>query len=117
MSDERKAWHVECVNCTHCWVGYYLPMDSRKVAEVMLTLRCPMCGSRHVKDLGNRHYRVFVEDVGCAKCGSNAYFFGIVSGIGDEGREEATRWNDRELAQDICDLMNDAYLAGKASRE
>lgn len=116
MTTERKPWYVECGDCGHQWIGYYMPMDSSKVADVMLTLRCPMCGSRAVRELGKGHYRVAVESPGCKVCGHDA-FFDIVSGFGDDERAQGQSWNDRELAQDICDLMNSAFEEGKRARE
>lgn len=58
------------------------------------------------------HYRVEKENEGCKHCGHGDYWT-IVSGTGDDEIGIGTSWGDRELADDICDLMNDAFAAGQ----
>lgn len=60
------------------------------------------------------HYRVELSagDEGCAHCGQGQQWT-VVSGQGEEAIEIGTSWGDKEHAEDICDLMNMAYDAGK----
>lgn len=65
-------------------------------------------------------YRV-VEDVslgndeGCKHCGHGTYWT-VVSGTGDDEVGIGTSWGYKELADDVCDLMNDAFIAGQERR-
>lgn len=55
---------------------------------------------------------VAVGKEGCLYCGHDAYYTITYE---DEGErvEIGTSWSDQECAQDICDLMNMAYDAGR----
>jgi hypothetical protein len=66
----------------------------------------------------SEHYRI-VEDDGlsdergfCAHCG-HGKMWTIESGFLGEEIAIGTSWGDQELAQDVCELMNDAYDAGR----
>lgn len=65
-----------------------------------------------------RHYRVVEDDFsdGCKHCGHGKHWT-ISSGEGEDEIATGTSWGDRSLADDICDLMNDAYEAGRAQTE
>jgi DNA-directed RNA polymerase subunit RPC12/RpoP len=39
---KREMW-VTCSNCSHRWIGLYLPMPIREAARVMGRLTCPKC--------------------------------------------------------------------------
>jgi hypothetical protein len=59
------------------------------------------------------HYRVDVADAtGCVTCGAGRYWT-VVSGEGEDTIAIGTHLADQELTEDICDLMNMAYEAGK----
>lgn len=45
MTEVRNPFHVRCATCKHVWVGFYVPMEMAKCAEVMGALHCPMCGA------------------------------------------------------------------------
>lgn len=64
----------------------------------------------------SEHYRVEQDDLGgespCKHCG-HGQFWTIVSGTGETEVGVGTSWGDQSLAVDICDLMNDAYDAGR----
>jgi len=49
---------------------------------------------------------------GCQHCGHDQYWT-VVSGHGDDAVEIGTSWGDKELAEDVCDLMNMAFSAGQ----
>jgi hypothetical protein len=60
------------------------------------------------------YYRVEPSDTGgsaCEHCGRGGYWTIIYGPDGDE-TEIGTAWEDRGLADDICDLMNMAFDAG-----
>jgi hypothetical protein len=40
---EINPQYVACSECTHVWVGFYLPQPAGQLAEVMRTLSCPRC--------------------------------------------------------------------------
>lgn len=65
-----------------------------------------------------RHYRVApaAGHEGCGHCGRGA-MWAIVSGEGENLTEQAMTWENRELADDVCGLMNVAYDAGKGIPE
>jgi len=67
-----------------------------------------------------RHYRVDIADgqEGCTHCSAGA-FYTVVYTDDDAGdvTEIGTSWADRELAEDICDLMNMAYEAGREASD
>jgi hypothetical protein len=48
----------------------------------------------------------------CEHCGHGATWT-IVFGEGDGLTEIGQAWEDFELVEDICDLMNDAFEAGR----
>lgn len=60
------------------------------------------------------HYRVEVDKQGCEACGDGT-FYDIVSGYDDEAVGSSQHFSDRELAEWICEQMNNAYLAGRAA--
>src|SRR5438132_51303 len=55
----------------------------------------------------------------CAKCMHchQGALYTIVSGEGEDETEIGSAWGDLELTEDICDLMNMAYEAGKEAAE
>lgn len=65
----------------------------------------------------SEHYRVVeceLSEGGCAHCGHGAMWT-LESGHGGNEIRIGTSWGDKELAEDICDLMNDAYESGRES--
>lgn len=52
---------------------------------------------------------------GCKHCGTGEYWT-IVYHDGREEIEIGSSWQDKETAEDICDLMNMAYHFGQESR-
>jgi hypothetical protein len=61
------------------------------------------------------HYRVerrTGDNSGCAHCGHDLQWT-VVSGQGDDAIEIGTSWGDKELADDVCELMNMAFAAGQ----
>lgn len=60
------------------------------------------------------HYRVETDGghKACEHCGHGGYWT-IFSGEGDDEIGIGTSWSDKETADDICDLMNMAYEAGR----
>lgn len=60
------------------------------------------------------HYRVEVasDQPGCRYCGHGKYWTIIYTEPDGEIVEIGTSWADHEVADDICDLMNMAYLTG-----
>ena len=63
-------------------------------------------------------YRVALADGGggCNACGHGQYW-SVVWGAGEDECQIGTSWGDKEVAEDICDLMNMAFEAGKESTE
>lgn len=61
------------------------------------------------------HYRVEIADgaTGCEKCGHDAMWTVVWTEPNGESCQIGTSWGDEELAEDVCDLMNMAYEAGK----
>jgi len=57
-------------------------------------------------------YRVAQDRGACEHCKRGAYWT-IVSGEGDAEIGIGSAWADRELANDICELMNMAFDAGR----
>lgn len=47
-NEERVGSHVKCAECSHIWIGFYLPMPVSKFAAIATSLRCPMCASNKV---------------------------------------------------------------------
>jgi hypothetical protein len=45
LDQVRRPQHVECLECGHTWVGFYLPMPIMDAARVMKALACPMCAA------------------------------------------------------------------------
>jgi Zn finger protein HypA/HybF involved in hydrogenase expression len=37
--------NVQCAECLHVWVGFYLPQPIAVVAKQMKNLTCPKCGA------------------------------------------------------------------------
>lgn len=63
------------------------------------------------------HYRLVEDDLGtdgCKHCG-HGFMWTLESGHGGNEIRIGTSWGDKELAQDICELMNDAYESGRES--
>jgi hypothetical protein len=60
----------------------------------------------------NCHYRVAGDGGGCEHCEAGKLW--TVVHLDPDGEEcgIGTSWMDKELAEDICDLMNMAYEAG-----
>lgn len=56
-------------------------------------------------------YIVELDTPGCGHCGANS-FWRIVN---SDDCATSTSYGDKELAEDICDLMNDAYKRGVAN--
>jgi hypothetical protein len=57
-------------------------------------------------------YRVVTDDPKqCVTCGRVA-FWTIAYGVGEEETGIGMSWEDKEMAEDICELMNMAYGAG-----
>lgn len=56
-------------------------------------------------------YRVEARGEGCSKCQHGDQF----DIIGPDESAQSQSWGDPEEAQYICELMNDAYMAGRAS--
>jgi hypothetical protein len=62
------------------------------------------------------HYRVDPQagNEGCDRCHAGTFWTIVYREKGStEDTEIGTAWGDKELAEDICDLMNMAYEAGK----
>lgn len=36
---------VQCADCNHVWIGFYLPQPISTAAKIMKNLCCPMCGA------------------------------------------------------------------------
>jgi hypothetical protein len=36
---------VQCTDCKHCWVGFYLPQPIRDAVRAMSNLTCPRCAA------------------------------------------------------------------------
>src|ERR1700691_2555597 len=67
-------------------------------------------------DISNyQFYNVTVQDgtEGCVTCGHGRLWTVLYTGGDGEETEIGTSWDDAEAAQDVCDLMNMAYDAGK----
>lgn len=44
--DQAQIPHnVECMDCHHVWVGFYLPQSIDTACKIMSSLRCPKCGA------------------------------------------------------------------------
>lgn len=56
-------------------------------------------------------YTVEVDIRGCSSCGKEAGY----TVVGPDGVEECAVYNDREVAEEIADLMNNAYELGRKS--
>lgn len=63
-------------------------------------------------------YRVDLDDgeKGCSACGHGQYWTVVHGAEGDEC-QIGTSYADRETAEDVCDLMNMAYEAGRESAQ
>jgi hypothetical protein len=49
MSDDVKPFWVHCGECKHDWIAVYLPMEIRKVAQMIERARCPKCATSSKK--------------------------------------------------------------------
>lgn len=56
-------------------------------------------------------YTVEIDNRGCSNCGNEAGY----TVVGPDGIEEDAVYNDREVAEEIADLMNTAYQQGRRS--
>jgi hypothetical protein len=56
-------------------------------------------------------YTVEIDSRGCSSCGSKAGY----TVVGPDGVEECATYNDRGVAEEIADLMNNAYAQGPKS--
>lgn len=56
-------------------------------------------------------YTVEVDIRGCSRCGKEAGY----TVVGPDGVEESSVYNDRGIAEEIADLMNNAYELGRKS--
>jgi hypothetical protein len=56
-------------------------------------------------------YTVEVDSRGCSSCGKEVGY----TVVGPEGVEECAVYNDREVAEEIAELMNNAYQQGRKS--
>lgn len=54
-------------------------------------------------------YTVEIDNRGCSNCGHEAGY----TVVGPDGVEECAVYNDREVAEEIADLMNTAYEQGR----
>jgi hypothetical protein len=54
-------------------------------------------------------YTVEIDGRGCSSCGKEAGY----TVVGPDGVEECAIYNDRDVAEEIADLMNSAYAQGR----
>jgi hypothetical protein len=62
---------------------------------------------------GVKVYTVEVDKRGCSSCGNEAGY----TVVGPDGVEECAVYNDRGVAEEIADLMNNAYEQGRRAYE
>lgn len=43
--DGKTPQNVRCADCSHVWVGLYLPQPIAVAAKMMKNLTCPKCGA------------------------------------------------------------------------
>jgi hypothetical protein len=56
-------------------------------------------------------YTVEIDSRGCSNCGTDVGY----TVVGPDGVAECAVYNDREVAEEIADLMNTAYEQGRRS--
>ena len=63
----------------------------------------------------NEPYKVVIDPnhVGCATCGHDSMW----AIEGPDGTLSSTSWADKEIAEDICDLVNMGHEAGLKAKE
>jgi hypothetical protein len=62
---------------------------------------------------GMKVYTVEIDIRGCSSCGNEAGY----TVVGPDGVEECAVYNDRGIAEEIADLMNNAYEQGQRAHE
>lgn len=45
VEDGKTPTNVQCAECKHVWVGFYLPQPISVIAKMMKNLTCPKCGT------------------------------------------------------------------------
>lgn len=45
IDDATMPQNVQCAECLHVWIGFYLPQPISVVAKQMKNLTCPKCGT------------------------------------------------------------------------
>jgi hypothetical protein len=60
---------------------------------------------------GEKVYTVEVDSRGCSSCGKEVGY----TVVGPDGVEECAVYNDRAVAEEIAELMNNAYQQGRKS--
>ncbi len=65
--------------------------------------------SPHLFQPKDKVYTVEIDNRGCSNCGKEAGY----TVVGPDGVEECAVYNDREVAEEIADLMNMAYEQGR----
>jgi hypothetical protein len=60
---------------------------------------------------GEKVYTVEADSRGCSSCGTEVGY----TVVGPDGVEECAVYNDREVAEEIAKLMNNAYRQGRKS--
>ena len=60
-------------------------------------------------DAQDKVYTVEIDNRGCSNCGREAGY----TVVGPDGVEESAVYHDREVAEEIADLMNMAYEQGR----
>lgn len=43
--DGKNPQNVQCADCLHVWIGFYLPQPISVAARMMGKLTCPKCGA------------------------------------------------------------------------
>lgn len=57
MGCERTTQWVQCGQCSHEWVGFYVPIDVKDLGKIIEGMRCPACTADSTKiymKMGNK---------------------------------------------------------------
>lgn len=76
-----------------------------------------MSDARTNEEQGFYRVQLSANHAACTQCGHGSYYTIVYNDENGEETEIGQAWGDQEIAEDICDLMNMAYDAGRESPE
>ena len=45
IEDATNPQQVQCAECNHVWIGFYLPQPISVAVKIMTNITCPKCGA------------------------------------------------------------------------